>query len=115
MHPQVGKRLPQLILWNTALRLGLGYTPAHSKHNQAVHPVSRAALVATTLQRRNLGSMSTLKTVSKKRNAKSADTTVDERASNINYLQRKKKNLCIANSVQHISQVEFGVVSCPTA
>lgn len=60
-----------------------------------------------------MGSMSTLKVVRKNKNSRSADTIVDERVSNINYLERK--NLCIANSVQHVSQVEFGVVSCPTA
>ena len=88
MHPQVGERLPQLVLWNTVLHLGLGCTPACGKHNQTVYPISHATIVATTLQR-SLGSTSTLKTVCKNTNAGSADTTVDERASNINYLQRK--------------------------
>lgn len=113
MHSQVGERLPHLILWSTALHLGLGYTPACGKHNQTVYPIIHATIVATALQRSSLGSMSTLKAVSKKAIARSADTTVDERAFNINYLLRK--NVCIANTVHDISQVEFGVVSCPTA
>lgn len=36
MHPQMGERLPRLILWNTVLQLGLGYTPAHDKHNHCI-------------------------------------------------------------------------------
>lgn len=107
----MGERLPQLILWNTVLYVGLGCTPACGKHNQAVYPISYATIVATL--QRGLGSTNTVKAVSKKANARSAHTTVDERASSVSYLQRK--DLCIANSVQHTPQVEFGVVSCPTA
>lgn len=109
MPPRAGERLPQLILWNTVSCLGLGYMPARGKHNRAGHFISHPPVVATALQR-SLGGMSTPKAAPKKAaSARSADTLVDEKASDINYSQRKKEISRL------VSQVEFGVVSCPRA
>lgn len=89
MHPQLGERLPQFILQSRELHLGLGYIPACVEHSQAAHPICHDTVAAIPC-RENFGL-----SVSKKANAQSADTTVDKRASNINYSQ--KENLCTAH------------------
>lgn len=46
MHPQLGERLPQFILWSTELPLALGHIPACVEHSQAAHPICHDTLAA---------------------------------------------------------------------
>lgn len=57
MHPQLGERLPQLILWSTELRLGLGYIPASVEHSQGCTSYLSWHSCCHTSQRKSLGSV----------------------------------------------------------